>query len=140
MTDISGIPSSPSSPTPSSGISPMTGDPKVGPVGSPGMKTIMDTKDTISPNIIQPAQSAIGTYDASIQTPILPPPDPDGATGPQPYGMPEKKMINQAFSKQLGEQIKKLQLQTLKSKFGPIFKRQTLENYPPKQKRLMTMP
>lgn len=46
-------------------------------------------------------------YEASIQYPELPLPDPDGQSGPQPYGMAEQKLIKQNIAKKIAESLKK---------------------------------
>lgn len=46
-------------------------------------------------------------YEASIQIPELLPPDPEGLSGPQPYGSAEQKLIKQNISKQAVERLKK---------------------------------
>lgn len=64
-------------------------------------------KDTLEPAGLTLVQFAPKTtYDASAQSPELPLPDPDGQTGPQPYGMAEQRLIKQNLSKQLLDKLK----------------------------------
>ena len=45
-------------------------------------------------------------YIATAQVPVLPQPDPDGETGPQPYGAAERKMIMQHAQKKVKDKLK----------------------------------
>ena len=46
-------------------------------------------------------------YEASLQFPELPLPDPEGLSGPQPYGMAEQKLVKENVARKIAESLKK---------------------------------
>ena len=106
MTDISGLPKGPASTGPVPEEQPTTGEPLTAEISGVDMLVYegMDVL-TSSTAFIELARKTI--YEASVQNPELPPPDPDGASGPQPYGMAEQRMIKHKVAKELVERLKK---------------------------------
>ena len=123
MTDISGLPkgTQPSGPTPSE-EQPLVSDISLEP--TTGVDTLVyEGTDTISPSAGLHLLNFFvdkRIYEANIRNPELPPPDPEGQSGPQPYGMAEQRLIKQKIAQKVVERLKENGLAAQKELYEAI--------------------